>query len=414
MHCSRCQSPVPEVAHFCHHCGQDLVQGDERGRRRFALQPDEPVASFALISSIMPREAGRHPQTYRTAFTITLVAALVAAIFGALPIAVLIAAFSIPIVYITYLYDVNLWEDAPLTVTGFAFGLTGIAAALFTLLWTALLPMSTTLRGPDGNLLGGPQWGTFLIVAILVPVVGEAIRQVGPVLLARKPAFDDLMDGVTFGVVSGVAYACFDTLVRHWELLTAGLVAPQPAQFASLVFLEGFVKPLVMGTATGLAVAEFSGLGKGHDGFTPRYFAGVGLAIGANVLYATGVYLLGYVGSPNVALPLQVLWGLLVLGALILRMRTVLQTALMEGALEATARAEQPEAGEPGFCVRCEMPLLHGSAFCSACGGSTLVKVKAPVLATVAGSSVPAADPPPDPGPPADPDSDDLDVEEEK
>lgn len=417
MHCSRCQSPVPEVAHFCHRCGQDLVRGDVRGRRRFALQPDEPVASFALISSIMPREAGRHPQTYRTAFTITLVAALVAAIFGAMPIAVLIAAFAIPIVYITYLYDVNLWEDAPLTVTGFAFALTGVAALLFTLLWTNFLPLSTTLRGPDGSLLGGPQWGTFLIVAILVPVVGEAIRQVGPVLLASKPAFDDLMDGVTFGVISGVAYASFDTLVRHWPLLTGGLVDPQPAQFASLVFLEGFIKPLVMGTATGLAVAEFSGLGKGYDGFTPRYFAGVGLAVGANVLYATGIHLLGYVGSPSVALPLQALWGLLVLGALILRLRTVLQTALLEGALEAASRAELAGGAEMDFCFRCEMPLQPGSAFCSACGVSMRALAKEPALATATAAG-PAAGPPPDPDPdlrrPVDAGTDDLDAEEEK
>ncbi len=417
MHCSRCQSPVPEVAHFCHRCGQDLVRGDARGRRRFALQPDEPVASFALISSIMPREAGRHPQTYRTAFTITLVAALVAAIFGALPIAVLIAAFAIPIVYITYLYDVNLWEDAPLTVVGFAFALTGVAAVLFTLLWTNLLPLSTTLRGPDGDLLGGPQWGTFLIVAVLVPVVGEAIRQVGPVLLAGRPAFDDLMDGVTFGVVSGVAYASFDTLVRHWPLLTGGLVDPQPAQFASLVFLEGFIKPLVMGTATGLAVAEFSGLGKGHDGFTPRYFVGVGLAIGANVLYATGIHLLGYVGSPSVALPLQVLWGLLVLGALILRLRTVLQTALLEGALEAASRAELAGGVDLDFCFRCEMPLLPGSAFCSACGVSMRALAKEPALAT-ATAAAPAAGPPPEPDPdlrqPVEAETDDLEAEEER
>lgn len=416
MHCSRCQSQVPEVAHFCHRCGQDQVRVGDRGRRRFALQPDEPVASFALISSIMPREAGRHPQTYRTAFSITLVAALVAAIFGALPIAVLIAAFAIPIVYITYLYDVNLWEDAPLTVTGLAFGLTGVAAALFTALWTNLLPLSTTLRAPDGSLLGGPQWGTFLIVAILVPVVGEAIRQVGPVLLASRPAFDDLMDGVTFGVVSGVAYATFDTLVRQWPLLTGGLVDPQPAQFASLVFLEGFIKPLVMGTATGLAVAEFSGLGKGYDGFTPRYFVGVGLAIGANVLYATGVHLIGFVGSPNVALPLQVLWGLLVLGALILRLRTVLQTGLMEGALESAARAEPSGTGEQGFCFRCEMPLLPGSAFCSACGVSMRALAKAPAFASVAQDPTTAADPPPEPDPqlPADQTSDRPDAEEQK
>jgi len=419
MHCSRCQSPVPEVAHFCHHCGQDLVSGDERGRRRFALQPDEPVASFALISSIMPREAGRHPQTYRTAFTITLVVALVAAIFGAMPIAVLVAAFAIPIVYITYLYDVNLWEDEPLAVTGLAFGLTGLAAALFTLLWTGLLPLTTTLRGPDGDLLGGPQWGTFLILAILVPVVGELIRQVGPVLLASRPAFDDLMDGVTFGVISGVAYACLDTLVRHWALLTGGLVAPQPAQFASLVFLEGFVKPLVMGTATGLAVAEFSGLGKGYDGFTPRYFGGVGLAVGANVLYATGIYLLGYVGSPNVALPLQVMWGLLILGGLIIRLRTVLQVGLMEGALEAAARADQPDETEMGFCVRCEMPLLPGSAFCSACGVSMRARAKEPVLAAAAAAATPSAGsgdaPPPEPDEENTPaPADESDVEEEK
>lgn len=398
MDCSRCLSPVPDVAHFCHRCGLDLVPGDTRGQRRFALAPDEPVASFALISSIMPREAGRHPQTYRTAFTITLVVALVAAIFGAMPIAVLVAAFAIPIVYITYLYDVNLWEDEPLAVTGFAFALTGLLAALFTVLWTPLLPLTSTLRSPDGGLLAGPQWVPFLIVAVLVPVVGEVIRQLGPVVLASRPAFDDLMDGVTFGVVSGVAYACFDTLVRHWALLTGGMVAPQPAQFASLVFLEGFVKPLVMGTATGLAVAEFSGLGRGYDGFTSRYFGAVGLAMGANILFNTGTYLLGYVGTESLALVLQVLWGLLVLAVLILRLRVVLQTGLLEGALEAAAKADHATDADLGFCARCELPLLPGSAFCSACGVATRTWARQPAAAVAVVAEAMAAPPPDEAG----------------
>ena len=50
---------------------------------------------------------------------------MIAAIFGALPIAVLIAAFAVPIVYIVYVYDVNLWEDQPIPVTALAFLLTG-------------------------------------------------------------------------------------------------------------------------------------------------------------------------------------------------------------------------------------------------------------------------------------------------
>ena len=125
MQCPRCRAELPEVAHFCHVCGQDQRSADLTRRKSFAAKPDEPVASFALISSIMPRGAGQRPQTYRIALTIALVVALVAAIFGAMPIAVLVAAFAVPVVYIVYIYDVNLWEDEPLLVTGLAFLLTG-------------------------------------------------------------------------------------------------------------------------------------------------------------------------------------------------------------------------------------------------------------------------------------------------
>ena len=389
MDCPRCQSSVPEVAHFCHRCGNDLVPTESKARRGYALAPNEPVVSFALVSSIMPREAGRHPQTYRTALTITVVAALVAAIFGAMPIALLIAAFAIPIVYITYLYDVNLWEDEPIAVTALAFVLTAVLAAIFTVLWTGWMPLQPVLPGADTGILQTPGWLGFVIFAVLVPVVGEIIRQIGPVVLASRPQFDDLMDGVTFGVISGVAYACADTLVRHWDLLTGGLVAPQPAQLGSLIFLAGFVKPLVMGSATGLAVAEFSGLGKGYDGFSGRYVGGVVMAVAANILFNGGVYLLGFVAPSSLSLVLQVVWGLVVLGVLILRLRTVLQAGLLEAALEAASRSDEGGGTtELGFCPRCEMPLLPSAAFCSACGQSTRALVKVP-----AGSAPPGPAP---------------------
>ena len=198
-------------------------------RKSFAAKPDEPVASFALISSIMPRGVGQRPQTYRIALTIGLVVALIAAIFGAMPIAVLVAAFAIPIVYIVYIYDVNLWEDEPIPVTGLAFALTGVLTIGFTILWTYLrgpVPFGTTTY--DGSLSATPSVGAFLLVALVVPIVGEAIRQVGPVVLASRPEFDDLMDGLTFGVISGVAYACFDTLVRHWEPADRRPAGPGP------------------------------------------------------------------------------------------------------------------------------------------------------------------------------------------
>lgn len=400
MDCSRCHSQVPDVAHFCHRCGLDLLPESERGKRRFAVNPDQPVASFAVVSSIMPREAGRHPETYRTAFTITLAAALIAAVFGALPIAVLIAAFAIPLVYIVYLYDVNMWEDEPIAVVGLGFGLTFVLGLLFTWLWTGWLPLQATLPDPSGGLISGPNWGAFLIFALLVPIVGEAIRQVGPVLLASRPAFDDLMDGVTFGVISGVAYAAADTLVRHWALITGGLVTPDPGQWASLVLLEGFVKPLIMGTASGLAAAEFSGLGKGYDGFTPRYYSGLGLAVGANILFALGVYLLGFVGNSSLAVVLQLIWGIVLLGLLILRLRSVLHIGLTEAALEAAATSgsyTEGGSGEQEFCAHCELPVMTGAAFCSACGASTRARPR--VSAGVGAARDSSA--PPRPSPPA-------------
>ncbi|CAA9322297.1 MAG: putative membrane protein [uncultured Friedmanniella sp.] len=418
MDCPRCRAALPAVAHFCQVCGLDQRSGDTDRRHSFAAKPDEPVASFALISSIMPRGAGQRPQTYRLALTVSLAVALVAAIFGAMPIAVLVAAFAIPVVYVVYLYDVNLWEDEPLPVTALAFLLTGGLALVFTVLWTFLRgPVPFAPTGLDGTLSAAPRLGTFLLVAVLVPVVGELIRQVGPVMLASRPQFDDLMDGLTFGVVSGVAYACFDTLVRHWDLLTGGLQDQNAGLWASLVFLEGFVKPLVMGTATGLACAEFSGLGRGYDGFTPRYVRAVLLAVLANVAYQVGTYLFSFVGSPTLAVLLSVLWGLLILGVLILRLRTVLHTGLMEAALERSARERGVgETGELQFCGRCEMPLHEHAAFCNACGTAVRVQAKperaaapAPALAgaapTASGgtTAVGPAEGEPDGGPPPSP-----------
>jgi len=402
LECPRCRAELPEIAHFCHICGQDQRSADLARRKSFAAKPDEPVVSFALISSIMPRGVGQRPQTYRTALTIALVVALIAAIFGAMPIAVLLAAFAIPIVYIVYIYDVNLWEDEPLPVTGLAFALTGILAVGFTLLWTFLrgpVPFGTTTF--DGTLSATPSIGVFLLVALVVPIVGEAIRQVGPIVLASRPEFDDLMDGLTFGVISGVGYACFDTLVRHWSLLTGGLQAQDPGLWVSLIFLEGFVKPLIFGTATGIACAEFSGLGRGFDGFTPRYFRGLAEAVLANAAYQAGTYLFAFVGSATLGVILSILWGLLILAILILRIRNVLHVGLMEAALERSARTGG--VGDEGvleFCAQCELPLLEHAAFCNACGTAVRVQAKAhkPTVAAMAGgrpeSIVPGFDTP--------------------
>ncbi|MGJ3507302.1 PrsW family glutamic-type intramembrane protease [Enemella sp. A6] len=338
------------------------------------MKPDEPVASFALVSSIMPRGASQRPQTYRIALIVALAAALLTAIAGALPIAVMLAAFAIPIVYIVYIYDVNLWDDSPIPVTAMAFLLTGVLATGFTLLWTNLRSASPVTFGLGSS--SSFSVTDFLLLCLLVPVVGEIIRQIGPLFLASRPRFDDLMDGLTFGVISGVAYACFDTIVKHWDLITGGFQGvDSAATWAALIFLEGFVKPLLMGTATGIACAEFSGLGEGYDGFSGRYFRGFAEAVLVNIAYQIGVYLLNMLPFGSLSVLLSVVWGLILLAVMILRVRNVLHTGLMEAAMEHHAReVETDDIIE--YCPQCEMPVLEHASFCNACGAALRTGVK--------------------------------------
>src|SRR5688500_11224767 len=115
MTCPRCQTALPDVAHYCGRCGNDVRTGEGVGRS-FAVHPGEPVASFNLVSSLMPLAAGSTPQTYRFALSLGLAVPVVAAVLGYLPFAFATACVVVPVVYLLYLYDVNEWEDQPITV----------------------------------------------------------------------------------------------------------------------------------------------------------------------------------------------------------------------------------------------------------------------------------------------------------
>ena len=73
---------------------------------------------------------------------------------------------------------------------------------------------------------------------------------------------------------------------------------------------------------------------------------------------------------------LSIVWGLIILGILILRVRNVLHVGLMEAALERSVRTSGTD-GELEFCEQCEMPLLEHAAFCNACGTAVRVQAKA-------------------------------------
>lgn len=381
MNCPRCSTPLPSGAAFCHACGTDPVHGDDRsdGRRHsYAVAPGQSVWSFDVVSSLMPLASERTPQTYRFALLAGAAVPAIGVLLGWLPFAFAAAALLMPTVYLVYLYDVNEWEDQPVAVIG---GTIALAAALslgFTLLWHGVVLPDDSL---SSSRTGTWSVGTFVVICVVVPVVGELLRQIGPILLSRRPAFDDLIDAVTFGVAAGATWATVETLVVNRSLLLDGpssLDQVDAAHWWMLLITAGLVKPIVVGSATAIALAGFSGVGAGYRGFGPHHLRATAEAMTAVALYSVGQYAAdraeGTVGSA-----LGLVTALAVAAVVVVRVRLVLHTALMESALEAAAAGGEGQhvAHGTAYCGHCDMPLLPGAAFCSACGTSTRAVPKA-------------------------------------
>lgn len=375
MSCQHCQHDYPSVARFCATCGADVraASGGRKRRAVYAAHAGEPLVSFDIVTSLMPLASATAPQTYKFALVAGLGIPILAALFGFLPLAIACAAFAVPVVYVIYLYDVNEWEDQPIPVMAGAVALAGALAAAFTLLWRDGIlggPISFVGRNNSSNIDGK----TLLVACLLAPIIGEVLRQVGPLWLSTRPRFDDLLDGMTFGVASGAAYAAIETIVLNHDLIFSGASRfdnADPALWVSLIVTAGLIKPVIYGAATGIALAGFSGLGAGYDGFKPAYLRGLGEALAAEIAFALGLYLTGQAGGTT-GVVLGLLWGFVVAAAVVIRLRFVLHTALLEGALEAAQQGSIPKSAsrDIGFCSECELPLLHEACFCSACGTS--------------------------------------------
>lgn len=373
VRCGSCSHDNPLGSRFCASCGAPLGGGQ---KRPFAAQPNESVASFALVSTVMPYASAQGARTYKLAFLVGVAIPVIAVLLGQASFALVTAAFVVPVVFVLYLYDVNLWEDQPVSVVVGAFVLSGLLAVGFTLAWRAWL-FSQPGAVTDSALGIFNLWG-LLIPSVIAPVIAVILMLIGPMFLASRPKFDDLMDGLTFGVVSGVAYACFETLTVNWAIIGGGTSASSDvATWLPVIVNLAFLKPVVYGCAVGIAAAEFSGLGEGYDGFSGRFVLRAIEAMVILVLFNVGLYLSALLEGTT-GLIVGMIWALIVAGAVILRLRTVLQRALVEGALEAAARAGSSKwsSGPEDFCAECEMPLLVDALFCVNCGASVRARSK--------------------------------------
>lgn len=276
----------------------------------------EPRRAVAVVGTLMPHLAAERHHIYRNATTLALLAALTAAAFGSLSIALVLAAVALPAVVLTYIHDHNLWRDEPITVVAVTFALSVGLGVGVGFLQTYFTP-GITLAGGYHRL---PPVSRILELGVLVPVAAFVAVLVVPLLVTARPAFGHPMDVVVTCALSGAALSLgWSVVVQHGAFTHLQATAGDPARVAFIALTLGFLQPIVLATAAAVAV-----LGLRSAGVNPAVGAIEGVVV--LVLYGLAVTLLEPYGARGIVL--TTLAAFVLAGAGLLATRAALHTAV--------------------------------------------------------------------------------------
>ena len=216
MRCASCHHDVADGA-FCVRCGARAGTADSR-RRPFAAAPHERTFVPALVSTLFPQLPRARLGVFRLGLGAGTGLVLGLGIAGLYPAAVVAAALVVPTLLVIYLREVNIYEREPVRVLGLT-AAWGIASGLLVGLLEARL-------APNGvELAVSPSLRTVLVGGVLLPLVAYLSALAGPLVLLPYRRFNDVLDGVTFAVVSAAGFTGAQTLAQSWALFAAG---PRP------------------------------------------------------------------------------------------------------------------------------------------------------------------------------------------
>jgi RsiW-degrading membrane proteinase PrsW (M82 family) len=257
MRCEHCGRETPE-GHYCAYCGAHLPASDTphsptARRHVFALNPNEHVYQPGIISTFFP-----HLSPYRThqfRWVLFVLAAIVLLLVAGhyIPIAIVAAALIVPVLYLAYFYVVEVYEDEPLSVLALTFVAGAVLGALMNLAFyrVTIGQMRIGLQGVDPL----ANQGTYLVLTALIePIIAQALMLVGPLILFfTRKHFDETLDGLVFGVASGLGFATAQSIILYWLLITGSL---QPAgstvSWALPIIRIALLTPLLFAATTGL------------------------------------------------------------------------------------------------------------------------------------------------------------------
>lgn len=358
MICDHCREVVVDGT-FCTRCGahQDTAEGTHDSARRlhaYAAHPGEHVAQPSLVTTLFPH-LGRHQvHEFRWALLVGLAGVALLWVTGFVTAAILVATFLIPVLYLIYLYEAQVYRDAPASVVGFTLAAGAVLGILVTLLGRLVLGDDLLVGRSSAFGVGATvQVLPLLGIGVVVPVIQEIVKPL-PMLWLRGRGFPETMDGLTFGIATGVGFATAQTLVNFSVFIAHANLRTAPGTWILPLLSIAVLQPVMQGACAGIVAASLWRL-LGRRG-SVRDGVGLVAAPAAHTGFALGGALLLQSAAGQAG---ELIWQAVVVAGLLVGVRFVLHRALLEEAAHLGMH--------PALCAHCHRHVI-AAGFCPTCG----------------------------------------------
>jgi hypothetical protein len=357
--CHVCGKPVPQ-GEFCGACGAYLVPDSPGAAQRshaYAANPSEHILHLNVVSTLFPHLPHRRSAPFRI---FLLVAAVVLVILGYERLtgpAIAAAALAVPLLYLLYLYEVEVYEDEPVYIIGLTVVAGGILGAIWAYATGSSISQTSLLQTSQGV-----DNGQIFVNGVVYPLLALALILVGALIIYFTRRYDEALDGFTFGAAGAMGFAFAATVVNLWPQLTEGLQSGAPAVDNTFEILRfGLFVPFIYASVAGL-IAGAVWLRRGPTrplparAWTTTVWVNILIGVAASVVIGlTNVYTID-------ASKVVIMYAVVAV-VLLFWVRIALHHMLLAEAVEV-------EIGPDAPCFHCQH-IVARMAFCPHCGIAT-------------------------------------------
>jgi len=331
----------------------DLERGSTSRRHAYTALPSQRVAQLSILSTLFPHLPAPRSGPFRAAgIGATVLVALLAALHLFAP-ATAAAVLALPVLYLMYLYEVEVYENEPWIVIGGTMVVGAVLGVLFTNLTGGTL---------SGLVLTGDRQTAFVLSGFALPIVAQALMLAGPTFLyLGRGQFREPLDGLTFGAASALGFTLASSLTALWPILAGPLIsAGSPVDWALRLARIGLLLSVINACTTGLVAASVW-LQRYDRRRAPDRPSSTSVLTAVVVAFGVQVSL-GIIGILVGNLVVEVAILAVAAAALLVYLRFFIHQALLvEGA--------EHEIGPDAPCSECHH-LVPTMAFCPSCGAA--------------------------------------------